>query len=54
MRAQGLKFHIGEIDGLIAIYHRERDPFAKFGTRRVVDCWCASESLARAMLPEIA
>ncbi len=46
-------YHVGEIDGAWAVYHRERDPFGKYGTRRVVDAWAGSQRLAETVKREI-
>ena len=47
-------YHVGEIDGAWAVYHRVPDPFVKYGTRRVVDAWCGSQRLAESVRRELA
>lgn len=51
--ADKVAYHVGEIDGSWAVYHREPDPFVKFGTRRVVDAWAGSQRLAEVARREI-
>lgn len=51
--ADKIAYHVGEIDGAWAVYHREPDPFSKFGTRRIVDAWAGSQRLAEAVRREI-
>ena len=49
----GPTYHVGEIDGAWAVYHRVPDPFVKYGTRRVVDAWAGSERLATLLRDDI-
>jgi len=35
------------------VYHRERAPFAKWGTRRVIDIYCASQRIAEHLCNEM-
>ena len=52
--ADARTYHVGEIDGAWAVYHREPDPFVKYGTRRVVDAWAGTQRLAEAARRELA
>lgn len=53
MSAEATDYKVGLINDEWVVYHRERDPFAKWGTRRVVDIWCASQRVAERLRDEM-